>query len=74
MVHRIACLGEGSVHHLLAGEAVQRKWGDYTLGMYLTSLLADMVQITTMDINMYSYFNYLMIESPDYFDREIDQY
>jgi hypothetical protein len=71
LVNEIACLGNGSVFHMLNGAVSLRNWGEYTLGMFLTSLLADIEQIPPAEVNIIRYFNYGMIEEPDFFEKEI---
>lgn len=71
LVHKIACLESGSVFHMLDGSVVLREWGEYTLGMLLSSLLSDFEQISLQDVNFTRYFHYGMVEDPEYFNRNI---
>lgn len=72
LVHKVACLDKGAIHHMYTGEIAIRPWGEYTLGMLLTSLLADIEQIPAATVNIRAYFNYMMIKDPEFFQRPIE--
>jgi hypothetical protein len=71
LVHDIACLGRGSIGHMLNGEVRVREWGEYTLGMLLTSLLTGIEQIPSAEVIIGRYFHYGMIEDSEFFKREM---
>ncbi|MER7166334.1 DUF6602 domain-containing protein [Micromonospora sp. NPDC000207] len=63
LVSEVACLGEGSVYEMLNGSYRKDAWGDYTLGMFLTSLLSELEEMPAMNVVIGNYFNYLMLEA-----------
>lgn len=65
LVKHIACLDIGSVFHSLNGYIIAQPYGEYTLGMILTMLLAEIEQIPPVSVNVIRYFNFDMIENPD---------
>jgi hypothetical protein len=65
LVSDISCLGVGTIAHSLNGSISTIPYGEYTLGMLLTSLLADIEMIPSISVNILRYFNFDMIENPD---------
>jgi len=63
LVSSINILNKGSVYHMLDGSVAIGKWGEYTLGMLLTSLLDQLNEIRLPATDLINYFNYLMIEN-----------
>ncbi|MEU7908993.1 DUF6602 domain-containing protein [Actinoplanes sp. NPDC049118] len=71
LVSQIVCLGRGSVYEMLDGSIRTSSYGPYTLGMFLTGLLADMDQVPYEPVSIYRYFNWIMVEKPDeYFSSD----
>jgi hypothetical protein len=68
LVHSIVRLDEGEVSHGFNGKLIKHAWGEYTLGIFLTKLLNDIDSMPCTEMNIFDYFNYHMIEEPDFFE------
>jgi hypothetical protein len=68
LVHSVACLESGTVFHTLSGKVKCAEWGAYTLGLMLTWMLKRIEEISTAQINIFDYFNYHMVEEPNFFE------
>jgi hypothetical protein len=64
LVHHVWMIGTGCIHHNYSGRVRVREYEQYTLGMFLTSLLMTLEKIPVGPVNMRNYLNHLMIE-PD---------
>lgn len=62
LVSEVVILGKGSVHAMLDGTVKIDNFGDFTLGIFLTSMFKDFSQINSQAFeNILSYFNHIMV-------------
>jgi hypothetical protein len=59
MVHSITVSEKGSIYHMLNGSTAIGRWGEATIGMFLSSLLADLKQIKLESHSPYQYLSWL---------------
>lgn len=59
MVHSVSVAGKGQVYHMLNGETAVGRWGDYTAGMMIYSLLHNLQQIVLKPHNPFSYLSWM---------------
>jgi hypothetical protein len=59
MVHSVSIAGKGEVYHMLNGETAIGRWGEYTAGMMINSLLSDMPEIELESHNPFAYLSWL---------------
>jgi hypothetical protein len=70
LAHSVACFDSGSVFHAFNGEVKSAQWGEYTLGVFLTTLLNSMEQVSLAKLNIFDYFNSQMVDDPSFFKYE----
>lgn len=62
LVSLIDVMGKGAVLHMLDGTIENYDWGEYTLGMFLTGLVADFEQVRLPSLVIATYLNWIMVD------------
>jgi hypothetical protein len=73
LISSVYILNKGKVHHMLNGSIKIRDFGEYTLGMFLTTLIAHFDDIEMPPVRITNYLNWVMVDmwrNPDNWSRE----
>jgi hypothetical protein len=62
LVCSINILGKGCVYHMLDGSIAVGDFGEYTLGMFLTSLIKHLDALELKKVDFLEYLNWLMVQ------------
>src|SRR2546423_15407645 len=55
-------LNRGRIHHMLNGTIRVRDFGEYTLGMFMTGLIAHFDELVMPPLNITDYLNWIMVD------------